>query len=558
MTNAEIADHFSLLAQLMDLHGENAFKSKSYSSAAYGIERLTRELSTMEDAAMAAARLGYSARAKIHELLLGGKMEALEKLIAATPPGLMEMMQIKGLGPKKIRIIWQDLGIETVGELEYACTENRLAGLKGFGEKTQQNVCESISFWRKNQGWHLWAEVESFSQSLIGHFKKELPKARFELTGEIRRQVETLEIIELVTDADKSKLEKVINAWEGAILSEEPNERLLIEVPDQPTIRIHLATADTFFHTLFLSTGSAEFLAAFLKKHKVPDAPTSEQEIFKEAGIQYVPPALRELPAVLERAEANELKELVTAKDIRGIIHSHSTWSDGADSIEVMAKGARDAGFEYLVISDHSQAAQYAGGLTPDRIAAQHREIEELNAKLAPFKIFKSIEADILGDGSLDYNERVLSTFDIVIASVHSNLKMSQERAMERLLTAIRNPYTSILGHMTGRLLLSREGYPVDHKKLIDTCAAYDVVIEINAHPKRLDMDWRWMHYAIEKGVLLSINPDAHAVSGFKDVHYGSLIAQKGGVTPEHNLSSFRLGQFEEFVKAQQQKRGKQ
>jgi DNA polymerase (family 10) len=247
--------------------------------------------------------------------------------------------------------------------------------------------------------------------------------------------------------------------------------------------------------------------------------------------------------------------KVIQPNEIKGIIHSHSTWSDGSNTIEDMAKAAQGKGFEYLVISDHSQSAYYANGLSPERIAAQHREVDALNEKLAPFKIFKSIEADILSDGSLDYNDTILRTFDLVIASVHSNLKMTQEKAMDRLLNAIRNPYTTILGHPTGRLLLSREGYPIDHKAIIDACAEHKVVVEINAHPRRLDIDWKWIEYAMEKGVLLSIDPDAHTINGYHDVYYGVLAAQKGGLTAAHNLSSHSLTAFEAFLAQYNKKR---
>jgi DNA polymerase (family 10) len=221
-----------------------------------------------------------------------------------------------------------------------------------------------------------------------------------------------------------------------------------------------------------------------------------------------------------------------------------------------MAQAAIAQGLEYLVMSDHSQSAFYANGLSPERIAAQQAEIDALNKKLAPFRIFKSIEADILNDGSLDYNESILATFDLVIASVHSNLKMTEEKAMARVMAAIKNPYTTILGHPTGRLLLSRKGYPLDHKAVIDACATHSVVIEINAHPRRLDLDWRWVSYAIEKGVLLSIDPDAHSINGFKDTTYGVLVAQKGGLTAKGNLSSFTLSEFEAFLQTTQMKKG--
>jgi DNA polymerase (family 10) len=220
-----------------------------------------------------------------------------------------------------------------------------------------------------------------------------------------------------------------------------------------------------------------------------------------------------------------------------------------------MATAAKEKGLQYLVISDHSKSAFYANGLYEERVFAQHGEVEALNAQLAPFRIFKSIESDILNDGSLDYSEEVLQSFDLVIASVHSNLKMSEEKAMARLLRAIESPYTNILGHMTGRLLLSRNGYPVDHKKIIEACAANEVVIELNAHPRRLDMDWRWIDYALEKNVLISINPDAHSVAGFNDTKYGVLAAQKAGLTKKQNLSSFSLEAFEKFLVAQHGKR---
>jgi DNA polymerase (family 10) len=249
------------------------------------------------------------------------------------------------------------------------------------------------------------------------------------------------------------------------------------------------------------------------------------------------------------------LPPVIQPDQVRGIIHCHSNWSDGSNTLEEMAIAARDKGFEYLVISDHSRSAFYANGLHPDRILAQHREIDRLNQLLAPFTIFKSIESDILNDGSLDYPKEVLASFDLVIASVHSNLKMPLEKAMNRLITAIENPYTSILGHMTGRLLLSRSGYPVEHAKIIDACVANQVVIELNAHPRRLDIDWRFIAEAVEKGAIISINPDAHSIKGYADIRYGVLVAQKAALAPEKNLSCFPLAEMKNFVAYQQAKR---
>ena len=284
---------------------------------------------------------------------------------------------------------------------------------------------------------------------------------------------------------------------------------------------------------------------------------TTEARIFEAAQLAYIPPYLRETSAIIQKAKAPaSFENLIQTNEIKGLIHSHSNWSDGAYTIEQMASALIDLGFEYLVISDHSKAAYYANGLTEERIKEQHKYIDELNKKFAPFKIFKSIECDILSDGAMDYSNSVLSTFDLVIASIHSNLVMDEEKAMKRLLGAITNPYVTILGHMTGRLLLRRKGYPVDHKAIIEACAANDVTIEINAHPNRLDIDWRWVESALEKGVRLSINPDAHTIEEFQNIKYGVLVAQKGGLTKERNLSSMSLNEIESFLQKRRAAKG--
>jgi DNA polymerase (family 10) len=330
---------------------------------------------------------------------------------------------------------------------------------------------------------------------------------------------------------------------------EEKSGLLYVQAPSQPKIVVHGVATDDFYTTLFNTSCSEEFLVAFKSTYTIPANAKSEEEIFTANILAFIHPAQREHAGILQQAANNTLSQLIQPSDIKSIIHSHSNWSDGMNTIADMAKACIDKGYEYLVLSDHSQSAYYANGLTPERITKQHIEIDELNAKLSPFKIFKSIEADILGDGNLDYTPDVLKTFDLVIASVHSNLKMTQEKAMDRVLTAIRNPYTTILGHPTGRLLLSREGYPLDHKVIIDECVKHNVVIEINAHPRRLDLDWTWIEYALEKGALLSIDPDAHVLGGYDDVYFGIMAAQKGGLTAKHNLSSFTLKEFEEFLK---------
>lgn len=547
MTNNQIADQFTLLSRLMDLHGEDSFKAKSYASAAFNIEKLPAEVTTMNEAELFSMKgIGKSTGGKILELLSTGRMMLLDEIIARTPAGVLEMMQIKGLGPKKVAVIWKELGLESVGELEYACNENRLVTLKGFGAKTQDSILQSIAYLRQNEGFFLWSQAETIANELLASLNLAFPGNKFTTVGTIRMQRETIEVIDILTTADRSD---VLYDYEikGAVLSDREGA-VMISMPGLPKLLFHFTDELNFIKNKFLLTGSKEFLDEFTAKQVISEYVDSEEELFTINGLQYIPPAMRETTAVIIKAHKEQLKPVIQPGDIKGIIHSHSTYSDGQNTIEEMMKAAIEKGFEYLVLSDHSQAAYYANGLTPERIALQHAEIDQLNSKYAPFRVFKSIEADILNDGSLDYSSQVLSTFDLVIASVHSNLKMTEDKAMARVMAAIANPYTTILGHPTGRLLLSRQGYPLDHKRIIDACAEHNVVIEINAHPRRLDLDWRWIDYAMEKGVLLSIDPDAHSINGFKDVYYGVMAAQKGGLTASNNLSSYTLAQFEEFL----------
>jgi DNA polymerase (family 10) len=524
--NDYIAEQFSLLGKLMDIHGENSFKTKSYSVAAFTLEKLPNSIRDIPaDKVTSIKGIGDAIGKKIQEILQTGELRLLQQYISNTPPGVIEMLQIKGLGPKKIATIWKEMEIESVGELLYACQENRLLLFKGFGEKTQLNVREAIEFRLRHIGSHLYADIEPYALQLEATLQKAFPNDKLAITGEFLRQLETITKLEFVTTA-----------------APESAEQFLKTIPGEEVIAIEFihTNPDTFTQTLFETSCSGEFLEAFREKAKI------------SSNIPDIPPYLREQRISLDRPVPPSLQP----SDIRAIIHSHSKWSDGSNTLPEMAAACIERGFQYLVISDHSKTAAYANGLQPDRLKAQHAEIDELNSKLAPFVIFKSIESDILGDGSLDYSNDILSTFDLVIASVHANLKMTEEKAMSRLLRAIENPYTTILGHLTGRLLLSRPGYPVDHRKIIDACVANHVVIELNAHPRRLDMDWRWIGYALDRGALISIDPDAHSVNGYNDIRYGVLTARKAGLTPDKNLSSFTLEQFKAFLENRKKIKG--
>ena len=556
--NYQIADYFSLLSKLMDIHGENSFKSKSYSSAAFNIEKLSVQLSTLPVEKIASLpAIGNSTAQKIIEILATGKLSSLEEIINSTPQGIIEMLSIKGIGPKKINTIWKEMEIETVGELLYACKENRLKLYKGFGEKTQQNVIDSIEFYFKNKGSLLFAQVKMISDDLHSYLLKLFPTQRIEITGAFKRQLEIINELEFLVDLDINDIKSVLIQVEDFVIKEETDKYLLFSTIAGMNVKLYSTTLNSFVVDEIKHASSEEFWAVLSSMNNQEKTNfKSENDYFEGLGLPYFPAYLRESPEMLTSSKFQSINQVIQPNEIRGIIHSHSNWSDGSNTIEEMANACIEKGLEYLVISDHSKSAFYAQGLSVEKIIAQHKYIDELNIKLAPFKIFKSIESDILNDGNLDYEDHVLSSFDLVIASIHSNLKMSEDKAMSRLIKAITNPYTTILGHMTGRLLLSRPGYPVNHREIIDLCAENKVVIELNSHPSRLDIDWRQINYALEKGVLISINPDAHHVEGIEDTKYGVYVAQKALVAKVNNLSSFSLVEFEKHISDTRKSKG--
>ena len=558
MNNDTISDNFSLLAKLMDIHGENPFKSKSYANAAFQLDKLTVPLATLSPYQINGLKgIGETIGTKIVEQIETGELKLLNEYLSKTPPGILDMLRIKGIGPKKIATIWKELEIESLGELLYACNENRLTLYKGFGEKTQHNIKEAIEFFLQHQGLFLYAQLEAWVMLFEQQWQKQFPQQSTQIVGEFRRQQEIIHQLEWVTTVQPDLIAGWLTSLSFTLHSNDNPNHIQAVSADGITVHFHCTEAGYFYQKIFLLSGSEIFLQYWQENfgNLMDIACKDENSIFTAAGIHPIPAAQRETIAIIEQAREKVLPVVIQPNQIKGIIHSHSNWSDGSNTLEEMAIAAHEKGYEYLVISDHSRAAFYANGLHPDRILAQHREIERLNKQLAPFVIFKSIESDILNDGSLDYPKDVLASFDLVIASVHSNLKMPQEKAMNRLITAIENPYTSILGHPTGRLLLSRSGYPIDHEKIIDACVANQVVIELNAHPRRLDIDWRWIEKAINKGALISINPDAHSIEGFADTRYGVLVAQKAGLPAEKNMSSFSLTEMNNFLASQQRKR---
>jgi DNA polymerase (family X) len=545
MDNYDIAEQFSVLSKLIDIHGDDSFKSKNYANVAFQLERVEKPLTNMSiDEIGSIKGVGKSSAQKIIECIAKGSLTALDEYLAKTPEGILTLLNIKGIGPKKINTIWKQLEIETPGELLYACNENRLTMYKGFGAKTQQNIKEALEFYFKNIGQYLYAEGEEAFNTIYNQYKQ-LGTASIIEVGAFAQQENTFKTFNwVISEAD----------WALPVMHEVTNKTIKNnegdyewDTPDGPNHIFH--TTNTPIKTAFEKTCSEAFLAEF--KNNFGDIPnvSTETEIFEINNVPYIPVYHRYFAETIDIYKSMQHENIIQPNQIKGIIHNHSTWSDGVHSIEKMATACIEKGYEYLVISDHSQAASYAGGLQPDRIKAQHEEINALNATFKNFKIFKSIECDILADGRLDYNDDILNSFDLVIASVHSSLRMTEDKAMERILKAVQNPFTTILGHPTGRLLLSRKGYPLNYQIFFEACAKHNVVVELNAHPRRLDIDWQQIPLAMKHNLQISINPDAHSIDGIHDVHYGSIAARKGLLPTSKNLSSLSRSAFENWLK---------
>ncbi|WMJ71600.1 DNA polymerase/3'-5' exonuclease PolX [Cytophagaceae bacterium ABcell3] len=557
MDNKDIIKVIKLAASIMELHNENPFKIRQYQSLVFKLEKANNSLSLLSEEEIAATEgIGKNMAAKIKAISETGSFPELSTLLEETPKGLLDIMNLKGLGPKKIRVLWQELNITNTEELRKACEESQVAKLKGFGAKTQDTIKQGLAFLEQQKDKFLYAEVEELAYSLEKLIKESPYAENACLAGDIRRKMEIVHNLQiLVACTEFQAMHSFLDSLEGIkkdVAASAPfawrgkhESGLNIEVKMYPPaefggrLYIHSASKE---HLIQEVSPGKNFIS-IVNEHKFK----TESDLLAHLELPNIDPEYREGFDEISLCKEGKAPCLVTYEDLKGILHNHTTYSDGVHSLEEMAAYCKNLGFEYLGISDHSKTAYYAGGLTEEDILKQHAEIDELNKKLTPFKIFKGIESDILNDGALDYEDSVLASFDFIVASVHANLKMTEEKATQRLITAIENPYTTILGHATGRLLLRREGYPIDHKKVIDACAANNVVIEINANPRRLDMDWRWIRYAISKNVMISINPDAHKTEGYHDMKYGVYMGRKAGLTKEMTFNALSLSEIEKF-----------
>ncbi|MDN3205674.1 DNA polymerase/3'-5' exonuclease PolX [Algoriphagus sediminis] len=566
MDQKSILKKLKLTVQLMELHEENPFKIRSFQGALNSLDRLDQDFTLLSSDELAKIPgVGKSILGVIEDLKESESHPLLDNLLEKTPSGLLEILQIKGLGPKKVKTLWTELGITSTHELMEACQSGKVAQIKGFGEKTQNTIIQNLEFKASNENKALYADIEEIALDLKESIKKAISQSdQVILVGDFARNLEIISSLEyLVGSDDWEKASDDILKIKGIDWSETKSGPFTLKgTLEGQSLEISVYWTDkvNFVQKQLLLSASPQHLQLEVQENKsmgkaiVESQAKSEEEFFAGLDLQFIPPELREGADEIVLAKEGKLPKLLEEGDLKGILHNHSTYSDGKHSLRQMAEHCKKLGYEYLGISDHSRSAFYAGGLEAERIVKQHEEIDALNQELAPFKIFKGIESDILADGQLDYPDEVLASFDFIVSSVHSILNMDINRATQRLIKAIENPYTTILGHPTGRLLLRRKGYPIDHKAVIDACAENDVVIEINANPWRLDLDWRWIRYALEKGVKLSINPDAHEMDGYLDMKYGVLIGRKGGLTADMTLNTMSVDEIDEYFKKRKAK----
>ncbi len=570
-TKQEITEILDELALLLEMKGENPFKSRAYANAARSLEALDEDLDlVVREGRLATIKgVGEAISKKIEELAATGQLRYYHDLKATIPAGHFEMLKIPGLGPKKIHILYEKLGIETIGELEYACQENRLLDLAGFGSKTQQKILAGIDALKHYRERRLYTEVIAEATDLRKFLADQRGVVAAGIAGSLRRGNEVVKDIDLlaatedhlrIADAFASlpQMASVIAKGDTKVsvtLHSGINADLRIVSPSQYPYALHHFTGSREHNTALRGRAKKYGLkmneyGLFREEENI--LCRSEEDIFAALDLTYIPPELRENMGEIEAAAAGQLPRLVETGDMRGVLHIHTQASDGADSLEALVREAKRRGYAYIGVSDHSQSAYYAGGLSPDAVRRQHEAIDDINAGEEVFHIFKGIEADILPDGRLDYDDETLERFDFVIAAVHSHFQMAEEEMTGRIIKALANPFTTILAHPTGRLLLAREPYALDIHRVIDAAAAHGKVIELNANPLRLDLDWRHCIYAKKKGVKIAVNPDLHNLAGFDYMEGGVTIARKGWMEKEDCLNCLELKEIREYFSRMQ------
>ncbi|TYP94084.1 DNA polymerase (family 10) [Fodinibius salinus] len=568
ITNAEIADRLREIYQLMQLAGENRFRAIAFDRAAQTIESLNDDINEYieNDTLTNIKGIGDSIAEDITSYAKTGTIEVLESLREQIPEGIIKWLEISGLGPKNIAKIHQQLDITELDELKEACQDGRVASLDGLGEKSAQKIAKSIEWMQQFDQRCRLDEALDIAGPIYDFLKKLEGVEAIDVAGSLRRYKETIGDVDILIGAKEEDIDQLFDAFVDHELVVEVlgrgETKSSIRTENGRQVDLRIVKPEQFAAALMYFTGSKEHNVVLRQRARErglslneyglfklndegdtnfekPIDYDSESDIYQHLDLNFIPPELREDHGEITFYEENESMNLVEEGDIRGVIHAHSTYSDGKFSIKEMAEACIERGYEYLGITDHSQTAAYAGGLSVDKIKEQWEEVDQLNEEYgSDFRIFKGIESDILSDGSLDYENEILESFDFVIASVHNGLGMNRPKMMNRFRTAIKNPFTSIVGHPTGRLLLKRDGSDLDMNELIELAAKHNTAIEINANPHRLDLDWRHGNKAKEVGLMSSINPDAHSKKGIDHIPYGVHIARKAKFEKERILNT--------------------
>jgi DNA polymerase (family 10) len=554
MEKDRVAAALDEIGTLLELQGENPFRCNAYHNAARAIEQLETDLADV----VAQGKLGEipgigdTLRDKITTLVTTGSLPFLDQLRAKTPPGLLQMMRVQGLGPKKVKALYDSLKIDDLDKLKAACEAGQVAKLKGFGAKTQQKILDGLQFLSEMGDRKRIDQALPLALELLEGMRGAPGLIRMELGGSLRRRKETINDIDILASAADAGpvMERFITLPQVVQVTNHGDTKSSVIAAHEAGGKKILMNADLrvvsdeqFPFALHYFTGNKEHNVAMrvraqamglkLNEYALANEERSvkvkdEAGLFKAFGLAYIPPELRENTGEIDAAEKNALPELVEVDDIQGVFHCHTTYSDGHNTLEEMAAAAKELGLKYLGIGDHSRSLAVANGLSEERVRHQQAAIDALNKKLKGFRVFKGTECDLLADGSLDYDDELLATFDYVVASVHTHFNQPREEMTERIVRALKNPHVTMLGHATGRLLLRREGYAVDLEKVLQTAAQEGKMVEINAHPQRLDLDWVHVKRAKALGVKLVINPDAHSTGDLAYYRYGVDVARRG------------------------------
>jgi DNA polymerase (family 10) len=576
---AEVAAVLEEIGTLLELDGENPFEARAYQNAARTLNNAEGDITELVGSGALAKMpgMGKTLVARITEFVTTGRLPLYDELLAKVPVGLRQMTRIPGLGPKRIRQIYESLGISTLEGLRAAAEAGTIAALSGFGAKSQENILKGLDFLASHQDHTLYPEAEAQAEAIAGILRALPQIVRLEIAGSLRRRKEVVGDIDIVgsvarDDDRKPVMETLLAHPLVASVTGSGDTKTSVVLRSGIALDLRIVSDDEFPYLLHHFTGSKEHNVALRSRFHPQGVKineygifrgdqlircANEHEIYAALGMAYVEPEMREDRGEIEAALHDTLPHLIEEADLRGILHVHSTWSDGKVSIREMVEATIALGKEYLGICDHSKYAAYAGGLNADAVRRQQAEIDALNREYeGRLRILKGTECDILRDGELDYDEQTLATFDFVIASIHSIFNLPPEEQTQRLIRAMENPYCSILGHSTGRVLLRRDGYAPDLERVITRAGELGVAIELNADPNRLDLDWRWHRFATERGVRIPICPDAHTPGGLKNVRYGVGIARKGWLTAQDVPNTMAVDDLLAFFAEQRQRKG--